>query len=153
MQKSAEQKTAEQKTADRKSAEQRSAGQRPAGQEAASQASGQQEAPWTAKRIAAVIGIVLLVALYVMTFVSSLIGTEGAGRLFRFSLGMTIAVPIFLWIFIWCVGRFRNKRNMASLDILSSNTEERKKMEKAVHEEIEREKMERQKGGSGKRTD
>ena len=83
-------------------------------QEAASQDTSQQKAPWTAKRIAAIIGIVLLVALYVLTFVSSLIGTEGAGRLFRFSLGMTIAVPIFLWIFIWCIGRFQNKRNMAS---------------------------------------
>ena len=116
-------------------------------QEAASQDTSQQKAPWTAKRVAAIIGIVLLVALYVLTFVSSLIGTEGAGRLFRFSLGMTIAVPIFLWIFIWCIGRFQNKRNMASLDILSSNSEERKKMEKAVHEE-----MERQKGDSGQKT-
>ena len=116
-------------------------------QEAASQDTSQQKAPWNAKRIAAIIGIVLLVALYVLTFVSSLIGTEGAGRLFRFSLGMTIAVPIFLWIFIWCIGRFQNKRNMASLDILSSNSEERKKMEKAVHEE-----MERQKGDSGQKT-
>ena len=116
-------------------------------QGAASQDTDQQQAPWTAKRVAAIIGIVLLVALYVLTFVSSLIGTEGAGRLFRFSLGMTIAVPIFLWIFIWCVGRFQNKRNMASLDILSSNSEEREKMEKAVHEE-----MERQKGDSGKKT-
>ena len=100
----------------------------------------EQKAPWTAKRVAAIIGIVLLVALYVITFISALLGSEGAGRLFRFSLGMTIAVPIFLWIFIWCIGRFQNKRNMASLDILSSNPEEREKMEKAVREEMARKK-------------
>ena len=100
----------------------------------------EQKAPWTAKRVAAIIGIVLLVALYVITFISAFLGSEGAGRLFRFSLGMTIAVPIFLWIFIWCIGRFRNKRNMASLDILSSNPEEREKMEKAVREEMARKK-------------
>ena len=55
------------------------------------------------------IGIVLLVGLYILTFVSALIGTGGSGRLFRFSLGMTIAVPIFLWIFSWCIGKFTNR--------------------------------------------
>ena len=104
----------------------------------------EQKAPWTAKRIAAVIGIVLLVALYVLTLVSAFLGTDGAGRLFRFSLGMTIAVPIFLWILIWCVGRFQNKRNMASLDILSSNPEERETMEKAVREEMAKRKADQE---------
>ena len=103
---------------------------------------GQDGAPWTAKRVAAIIGIVLLVGLYVLTLVSALIGTESSGRLFRFSLGMTIAVPIFLWVFIWCVGKFSNKHNMASLDILSSNKEEREKMERAVREEMQKEKDE-----------
>ena len=90
---------------------------------------------WTVKRVAAVIGIVLLLGLYLLTFISALIGTEASGRLFRFSLGMTIAVPIFLWIFIWCIGKLRNRHSMASLDILSSNPEERKKMEEAVQKE------------------
>ena len=101
---------------------------------------GQERAPWTAKRVAAVAGIVLLVGLYVLTFVSALIGTESSGRLFRFSLGMTIAVPIFLWVFIWCVGKLSNKHNMASLDILSSNKEEREKMERTVQEEMQKQK-------------
>ena len=94
--------------------------------------------PWTAKRAAAAAGIVLLAALYVLTLVSALIGTEWAAGLFRFSLGMTIAVPIFLWIFIWCVGRLTNRHTIASFDILSSNPEERKKMENAVREEMEK---------------
>ena len=101
-------------------------------------ANGNGKAPWTAKRIAAVIGIVLLAALYVVTFISACIGTESAGKLFRFSLGMTIAVPIFLWIFIWCVGRFRNGHSMASLDILASNPQEREKTENAVQEELKK---------------
>ena len=104
----------------------------------------EQKAPWTAKRVAAIIGIVLLVALYVITLVSAFLGSEGSGRLFRFSLGMTIAVPIFLWIFIWCIGRLQNKRNMASLDILSSNPEEREKMEKAVREEMAKKKSDQE---------
>lgn len=90
------------------------------------------KAPWTAKRVAAVAGIVLLVGLYLLTFISACIGTESSGKLFRFSLGMTIAVPIFLWIFIWCVGKLTNRHSMASMDILSSNPEERRKMEEAI---------------------
>lgn len=90
------------------------------------------KAPWTAKRVAAVAGIVLLVGLYLLTFISACIGTESSGKLFRFSLGMTIAVPIFLWIFIWCVGKLTNRHSMASMDILSSNPEERRKMEEAA---------------------
>ena len=90
------------------------------------------KSPWTAKRVAAIIGIVLLAGLYVLTFISALIGTESSGRMFRFSLGMTIAVPIFLWIFIWCIGKLQGRHSMASMDILSSNPEERRKMEEAV---------------------
>ena len=64
---------------------------------------------WTAKRVAAIIVIVLLVGLYLLTFISALMSTESTGRLFRFSLGMTIAVPIFLWLFAWCISKFRDK--------------------------------------------
>ena len=92
---------------------------------------------WTAKRVAAIIGIVLLAGLYLLTFISALIGTEASGRLFRFSLGMTIAVPIFLWVFIWCIGKLQGRHNMASMDILSSNPDERRKMEEAVRKEME----------------
>ena len=67
------------------------------------------KSPWTAKRVAAIIGIVLLVGLYLLTLISALIGSEDSGRLFRFSLGMTIAVPIFVCIFAWCIGKFRDK--------------------------------------------
>ena len=126
----------EQKQLEQKAERQKDSKQSAVQQKSTEQDATQQKAPWTAKRVAAVIGIVLLVALYVLTLVSALIGTEGANRLFKFSLGMTIAVPIFLWIFIWCIGKFQNKRNMASLDILSSNPKEREKMEKAILREM-----------------
>ena len=69
----------------------------------------EEKTPGTVKRVAAVIGIVLLVGLYVLTFVSALLGTAGSGRLFRFSLGMTIAMPIFLWLFTWCIKKFTDR--------------------------------------------
>ena len=64
---------------------------------------------------------------------------ELAAELVVFTSGFAI-LTIFLWIFIWCIGKLQNKRNMASLDLLSSNPEEREKMEKAVQEEMARQK-------------
>ena len=96
-----------------------------------------EKAPWTVKRAAAVAGIVLLAGLYLLTFISACIGTDASGKLFRFSLGMTIAVPIFLWIFIWCVGKLTGRHSMASMDILNSNPEERRKMEEALQRDAD----------------
>ena len=56
---------------------------------------------------------------------------------------MTIFVPIFLWVLIWCVGRLFHKKNMASLDILDSNPEERRRMEEALAREMEMQEKER----------
>lgn len=92
-----------------------------------------------ARQIAAIIGIVLLAGMYVVTFISACIGSDASGRLFRLSLGMTIAIPIFLWIFIWCIGVLTHKGSMASMDILDSNPEERAKMEEAIHKMQEQE--------------
>lgn len=88
--------------------------------------------PWTAKRIAAWIGIVFLGAMYVVTLIFAVFDFPGADKLFRASLGLTIAVPIFLWLFIWVIGYMNHKKTIASFNILSSNPEERKKMEDAV---------------------
>lgn len=98
------------------------------------------------RRVAALTGVVLLGGLYLVTFVLALFGNEGSARLLRFCFGMTIFVPLFLWVVIWCVGFFRNRRSMASLDILNSDPGERARMEEAaarVMEEREREKIEK----------
>lgn len=86
----------------------------------------------TAKRIIAWIAIVLLLGMYIATFVSALLSRPGTGDLFRFCLGMTIAVPIFAWIAIWAVGVLTHRHTIASMDILNSNPEARKEMEDAV---------------------
>ncbi len=92
---------------------------------------------WTLKRIAAVIGIVLLLAMYVAAFVSAIGGFPGADTLFRASLGLTIGVPLLLWVLIWCIGRFTGTDSIADLKILNSNPEERAKMEEAIQSELE----------------
>lgn len=89
----------------------------------------------TARRIIAWIAIILLAGLYIMTFISALLSRPGAGRLFRFCLGMTIAVPIFAWICIWAVGVLSHRHTIASMDILNSNKDARKEMEDALRKE------------------
>lgn len=88
--------------------------------------------PWTLKRVAALVGIILLAAMYAVTLVFAVFDFPGADRLFRISLGLTVAVPIILWLLIWMIGYLNHKKTIASLNILNSNPQERKKMEDAV---------------------
>ena len=76
--------------------------------------------------------------MYIVTFVLAVLGDERSTRLLRFCFGMTIFVPIFLWVVIWCVGFLRHKKSIASLDLLNSNPEERRKMEEAVAKEMDK---------------
>ena len=88
--------------------------------------------PWTARRIAALTGVVLLVLLYIITLAAAVLDSSAAGSLFRACLFLTIALPILLWVILWCVGRMTGKKTAADLDILQSDKEEREKMEKEL---------------------
>lgn len=89
---------------------------------------------WNLRRVAALSAIILLAGLYLVTFFLAITGDERSAGLLRFCFGMTIFLPIFIWVIIWCMGALRNRHSMASLDILNSNPEERRKMEEAVSE-------------------
>jgi hypothetical protein len=52
---------------------------------------------WTAKRIAALAGVILLLAMYGSTLVIALIGGPDAGAYLMGSIYLTIAVPILLY--------------------------------------------------------
>lgn len=75
----------------------------------------------TPKQIAALICVILLVAMYLATLVVACIDLQDAGRLFAACLLMTIALPILLWIFIWVYSIYKDKHNMASLDMMHSD--------------------------------
>ena len=62
--------------------------------------------PWTPKRIAAIVAIVLLVGMYLFTLYAALTARPGAAQLFRARLGMTIGVAILRWIVLWAWGKF-----------------------------------------------
>ncbi len=52
------------------------------------------------KRILAMAGIVLLVGTYIATLVCAITATPAAKGMFFTSLGMTIVVPVIMWVLI-----------------------------------------------------
>ena len=62
-----------------------------------------------AKRATAVICIIFLVALYLCTLICSLIQTEFARSLLRFSLAATVIVPVLLFVFLKALERIKKK--------------------------------------------
>ena len=75
----------------------------------------------TPKQIAALSCVILLLSLYVVTFIVACLDLGDSGRLFAGCLLATIALPILLWIYIWLYGVYRGRHNMASPDILHSD--------------------------------
>lgn len=72
------------------------------------------------KQIAAWICIILLVLLYVVTFIVSLLDFPGSGALFQSCLAATVGLPILLWIYIWLFGKIKDRHTIASMDILQT---------------------------------
>ena len=52
------------------------------------------------RRIGAIAVIGLLLSLYVICFIAALIGSEKAQIIFKATLGLTVALPVLLYIFI-----------------------------------------------------
>lgn len=75
----------------------------------------------TPKQIAALLCVILLLSMYVVTFVVACLDLGDSGRLFAGCLLATIALPILLWIYIWLYGVYRGRHNMASPDLLHSD--------------------------------
>ena len=53
------------------------------------------------RRVAAWVGIVLVLAMYVLTFVAALMSSPAANGLFMASLTMTIMIPGAIFVFLW----------------------------------------------------
>lgn len=67
------------------------------------------------KQISAIIAIIILVGLYIATFIFAIIDSPYSGRMFQACLFATIAVPILLWIWIWLYGAITGKSDMATI--------------------------------------
>lgn len=62
------------------------------------------------KQVIAIIGIILLVALYVLTLVMAFIDKSASGKLFLLCLYSTVAIPILLWIYIWIYNKVKEQK-------------------------------------------
>ena len=67
------------------------------------------------KQISAIIAIILLVGLYVATFVFAITDSPNSGRMFQACLFATVAVPILLWIWVWLYGAITKKDDIATI--------------------------------------
>lgn len=79
----------------------------------------------TPKRIAALVCVALLVALYLFTLVCALLSFPNWHRLFAACLVATIGLPILLWIYIWLYGKVKDRHTIASFDLGSAGPEEK----------------------------
>lgn len=52
------------------------------------------------KRIVAIAAVVILLALYVVTFVSALLSTPTAQKIFKVSLLATLVIPIVVYVYL-----------------------------------------------------
>ncbi|MBO7339472.1 MAG: hypothetical protein J6U66_05340 [Lachnospiraceae bacterium] len=77
----------------------------------------------TAKRIAAIIGIILLLALYVTTLFVAIFDRSSSGQWFMLCLIGTVTIPLLIWVYTWMYGVLAQKHTIASFD-LEKNTSE-----------------------------
>lgn len=64
----------------------------------------------TAKQIAALIGVALLVLLYVLLLIFALFDFEGSETMFRVCLIGTVAIPILIWIYMYLYDKLVKNR-------------------------------------------
>ncbi len=71
----------------------------------------------TSKQIVAIVGIVLLVAMYLLTLVAAIFDNAATMTLFRACLIGTVTVPLLIWVYIWMYGKLTGKHTIADLDL------------------------------------
>ena len=76
---------------------------------------------WTARRIIALAGVVLIGVMVISTLLAAIF--DKTGTIFRSFLIVTIALPIALWVFLWAYGAMMNKRTIATMDLLLGDEE------------------------------
>ncbi len=65
----------------------------------------------TAKQIAALIGVALLVLLYVLLLVFAIFDFEGSDVMFKACLIGTVTIPVLLWIYMYLYNKLVQNRD------------------------------------------
>lgn len=61
------------------------------------------------KRVLAIAMVILLLSLYVWSFVAALLARPEAGRMFFAAVFTTIFFPILIWVYMWVAQLLRGK--------------------------------------------
>lgn len=61
------------------------------------------------KRLLALLAVIIILLLYLATFVLSLFHNEKTGELLMLSLVATVVIPVLLYLYLWLFRLFRKK--------------------------------------------
>lgn len=67
----------------------------------------------TSKQIVAIIGIILLLALYIITLFAAIFDSSATGSLFLTSLLASMFIPLLIWIYTWVFGKLTGRHTIA----------------------------------------
>ena len=70
----------------------------------------------TPRRIAALLGVILLVALYLITLIVAIVDKSSSGTWFLLCLIGTVTIPLLIWIYTWMYGVLTNSRTIATIE-------------------------------------
>lgn len=79
----------------------------------------------TSKQIVAIIGIVLLAAMYVIALIAAIFDNPNSMLLFRACLIGTFTIPLLLWVYIWMYGKLTRKHTMVDFDLGGKSGEQK----------------------------
>lgn len=74
----------------------------------------------TSRQIVALVGVILLVALYIVTLLTAFFDRSASGRYFIACLAATIVIPILIWLYSWIYARVTNRRAIG--DVFEEDT-------------------------------
>lgn len=61
------------------------------------------------KKLIAIIGILIILFLYITTFILAILNKPGTAELFKTSIYATIVIPILMYIYLWLYRLLRDK--------------------------------------------
>ena len=70
----------------------------------------------TARQIAALIGVTLLILLYVLLLIFAIFDFKGSDIMFRACLYGTIIIPILVWVYIYLYDRLKKNRDGENIE-------------------------------------
>ncbi len=91
-------------------------------------------AKWNSKRIVALIGVILLAAVYIGTLLIAIFAPQHSDMALRFCIFGTVAIPVLIWIYIWMYGKLSGRHTIADPDYLQDIVPEESAQEEKTEE-------------------